>query len=174
MSKATLKKYLSSLTKAQIMEMMLELYGASKEANTWLEFRMVPDCRTELAKYKRDIGNQFFGRNGYPKDPSFRECNKLISAFKKLVPDPIAVADLMLYYVEQGCSLTAQFGDYDEPFYTALENNFNKALKFIAENGLMSDFAPRMKKMIKSVECCGYGFPDTLWEMYYEYSGERN
>lgn len=172
MSKAILKKHLSSFTKAQLVEMMLELYGASKEAKAWLEFRMTPDSSAELNKYKKDIRYQFFGWNGYPKDPSFRECNKLISAFKKLVPDPIAVADLMLYYVEQGCSMTAQFGDYEAPFYTALENNFNKALKFISEHGLMSDFAPRMKKMIQSVECCGYGFPDTLWEMYHEYSGE--
>lgn len=78
----------------------------------------------------------------------------------------------MLYYVEQGCSLTAQFGDYEEPFYTALENNFNKAVKFIAQNGLLTEFTPRMKKMIESVKWCGYGFPDTLWDMYYEYAEE--
>lgn len=90
----------------------------------------------------------------------------------KLVPDPHAIADLMLYYVEQGCSLTAQFGDYEEPFYTALENNFNKAIKFVVQNCLLPEFAPRMKKMIESVECCGYGFPDTLWDMYYEYADE--
>ena len=76
----------------------------------------------------------------------------------------------MLYYVEQGCSLTAQYGDYDEPFYTALENNFNKAAKFVSSNGLMSDYSLRMQRMIKSVECCGYGFPDTLWDIYYEYA----
>lgn len=86
------------------------------------------------------------------------------------VKHPYAIADLMLYYVEQGCSLTAQYGDYDEPFYTALENNFNKAVKFISSNGLMSDYSSRMKKMIESVECCGYGFPDTLWNIYYEYA----
>ena len=94
--------------------------------------------------------------NDWPKDPSFRECNKLITSFKKLIPDPNAIADLMLYYVKQGCSLTAQFGDYDDPFYTALENNFNKAVKFISSNGLMPEYSPHMKKMIKSVECCGY------------------
>lgn len=105
-----------------------------------------------------------------PKDPSFRECNKLITAFKKLIPGTNAIADLMLYYVEQGCSLTAQFGDYDEQFYTALENNFNKAVKFISSNGLMSDYSSRMKKMIESVEYCGWGFPETLWDIYDQYA----
>ena len=169
MSKAKLNKHLLSLTKEQVVDIMLELYGASKEANAWLEFYLEPNSDAELEKYKKAIRSQFYGRNDYPKDPSFRECNKLITAFKKLVPDPHAIADLMLYYVEQGCSLTAQFGDYEEPFYTALENNFNKAVKFIEQNGLLTEFAPRMKRLIESVECCGYGFPDTLWDMYYEY-----
>lgn len=172
MSKAKLKKHLLSLTKEQVVDIMLELYGASKEANAWLEFYLEPNSDAELEKYKKAICSQFYGRNYYPKDPSFRECNKLITAFKKLVPDPHAIADLMLYYVEQGCSLTAQFGDYEEPFYTALENNFSKAVKFIAQNGLLPEFAPRMKKMIETVKWCGYGFPDTLWDMYYEYAEE--
>ena len=172
MSKAKLKKHLLSLTKEQVVDIMLELYGASKEANTWLEFYLEPNSDAELVKYKKAIRSQFYGRNDYPKDPSFRECNKLITAFKKLVPDPHAIADLMLYYVEQGCSLTAQFGDYEEPFYTALENYFNKAVEFIAQNGLLTEFVPRMKKMIESVKWCGYGFPDTLWDMYYEYAEE--
>lgn len=172
MSKAKLKKYLLSLTKEQVADIMLELYGASKEAKSWLEFYMEPKSDGELEKYKKAIRSQFFTRSDWPRDPSFRECNKLISTFKKLVPDPQAIADLMLYYVEQGCSLTAQYGDYDSPFYTSLENNFYKAVKFIAENGLISEYAPRMKKMIESVECCGYGFPDTLWQMYHEFSAE--
>lgn len=150
--------------------MMLELYDASKEAKAWLEFYLEPNSDAELDKYKKAIRSQFFGRNGYPKDPSFRECNKLITAFKKLLPDPHAVAELMLYYVEQGCSLTAQFGDFEAAFYMSLENNFNKALQFMSQNGLIPQFAPRMKKMIESVKWCGYGFPDTLWNMFCEYA----
>lgn len=76
----------------------------------------------------------------------------------------------MLYYVEQGCELTRQFGDYDAPFYTAVENNFNKAMKFISEHGLDVELYPRIKKMIDSVNCCGYGFPDNLWEIYREHT----
>ena len=161
MSKAKLKKHLSALSKEQVVDIMLQLYDASKEANSWLEFYLEPNSDAELEKYKKAIRSQFYGRNDWPKDPSFRECNKLITSFQKLIPDP---------YVEQGCSLTAQYGDYDDSFYTALENNFNKAVKFISSNGLMSEYSPRMKKMIESVECCGYGFPDTLWNIYYEYA----
>ena len=38
MSKAKLKKYLQTLSKEQVIEVMLELYDARKEAKEYLEF----------------------------------------------------------------------------------------------------------------------------------------
>ncbi len=105
MSKAKLKKHLSALSKEQVVDIMLQLYDASKEANSWLEFYLEPNSDAELEKYKKAIRSQFYGRNDWPKDPSFRECNKLITSFQKLIPDPNAIADLMLYYVEHGVAL---------------------------------------------------------------------
>jgi hypothetical protein len=67
---------------------------------------MASNSMAELEKYKKAIRSQLYGRNVYLKDPSFSKCNMLITAFKKLVHDPTAIADLILYYVEQGCSLT--------------------------------------------------------------------
>ncbi len=170
MSKTKLKKHLLTLTKEQLIDLMLDLYSASKEANKWLEFYLEPNFEAELQKYKKAIHKQFFG--SIESYPSFRECNKLVSSFQKLVSDPLTVADLLLYYVEQGCEFTEEYGDCDSEFYTALEINFYKAIKFMAKNGLLSKFAPRIKKMIKSVKYCGYGFPDHLSEMYSEFAEE--
>ena len=170
MSKAKLKKHMLSMTKEQVVDVMLELYSSSKEAKSWLEFYIEPDVKKELEKYKKAIRNQFFSWKGYPKDPSFRECNNLVSSFMKLYPDPHTTADLMLYYVEQGCELTRQFGDYDAPFYRAVENNFNKAMKFISEYNLDVELYPRIKRMIDSVDCLGYGFQDNLWEIYRDHT----
>lgn len=47
---------------------MLEQYGASKEANAWLEFYLKPNSDVESEKYKKAIRSQFYGRNDYPKD----------------------------------------------------------------------------------------------------------
>lgn len=67
MSKAKLKKHLLPLTKEQVVDIMLELYGASKEASTWLEFYLEPNSEAELEKYKKEIRSQFFGRNDWRK-----------------------------------------------------------------------------------------------------------
>lgn len=61
MSKAKLKKHLLSLTKEQVVDIMLELYGVSKEANEWLEFYLEPNSDAELEKYKKVICSQFCG-----------------------------------------------------------------------------------------------------------------
>lgn len=55
MSKAKLKKHLLSLTEEQVVDIMLELYGASKEANAWLELYLEPNSDAELEKYKKAI-----------------------------------------------------------------------------------------------------------------------
>ena len=45
MSKTSLKKTLNSLTRDQIMEVVLDLYEARKEAREYLEYFISPDER---------------------------------------------------------------------------------------------------------------------------------
>lgn len=108
MSKAKLKKHLLSLTKEQITDIVLELYDARKEAKDYLEFYLAPDCNAELEKSKKAIRNEFFPTRGFSEKPSFAKCRKVISDFQKLKPEPTTVADLMLFYIEQGCEYTLE------------------------------------------------------------------
>ena len=58
MSKAKLKKYIQTLSKEQVDDIVLQLYSASKEAKTWLEFYLEPNSDTELEKYKKAIRSE--------------------------------------------------------------------------------------------------------------------
>lgn len=165
-----MKKHLLSLSKEQVVNIMLQLYDASKEAAGWFEFYLEPNNNAELEKYKKAIRSQFYGRNNVPKDPSFRECNKLITAFKKLIPDPYAIADLMIYYLEQGTSLPAQFGDFGETYSISLENNYIKMLKHVSSHDLMKEFTPRIKMLIQLAQSCGYGLEDAYEAHFNDYS----
>ena len=53
MSKAKLKKYLQTLSKEQVIEVMIELYDARKEIKEYLEFYLAPDSNAELEKCKK-------------------------------------------------------------------------------------------------------------------------
>ena len=59
MSKSTIKKLLQSMTKEDIIEMVLELYSARKEAKEYLEFYASPDEKGKLEEYKSIIREEF-------------------------------------------------------------------------------------------------------------------
>ena len=48
MSKATIKQLLQSMTKKDIIEMVLDLYSARKEAKEYLDFYACPDEKGKL------------------------------------------------------------------------------------------------------------------------------
>ncbi len=166
--KPNLKKHLSALTKEQIIEVILELYDARKEAKEYLEFYLNPNEDEKLEEYKRIIRDEFFPKRGEPKC-RFNICRKAISDFKKLKPHPACLADLMLYYIEMGCEMTSMYGDMWEQYYITLENNFDKAMKFIFMHGLLAQYYERIEKLLDNASNCGWGFYDTLSEIYHQY-----
>ena len=140
---------------------MLELYDARKEAKEYLEFYLTPNSNAELEKCKKAIRQEFFPTRGFSEKPSFAKCRKVISDFQKLKPEPACVADLMLFYIEQGCEYTMTFGDMWEQYYITLENNFDKAVKFIFMHGLLIQYYERIEKLLENANNCGWGFYDT-------------
>ena len=154
MSKAKLKKLLSTLTKEEIIDTILELYDARKEAKEYLDFYLNPNEEAKLEEYKQIIYNEFYPKRGKPKT-RFSVCKKAISEFTKLKPHPSSIADLMLFFIETGVHYTVEYGDMWEQYYTTLENNFAKTLKFMHKNGYIKDFQPRIEQMLKDSEDCG-------------------
>lgn len=126
MSKAKLREKLETLPKENVINLMMSLYNASKEAKTYLEFYLTPDSYAEVEKYKKIIQNEFFPARDFSEKPSFATCRKAISEFKKLNPAPECLADLMLFYIEQGCEYTMTFGDMWEQHYVTLEKTLRK------------------------------------------------
>lgn len=168
MSKAKLRKKLETLPKENVINLIMSLYDASKEAKNYLEFYLTPDSYAEVEKYKKIIQNEFFPARGFSEKPSFATCRKAITEFKKLKPAPECLADLMLFYIEQGCEYTMTFGDMWEQYYVTLENNFEKAMEFISLHGLLPNYNERIERMLNATDC-GWGFSDTLWDIYSQY-----
>lgn len=59
MSKATIKQLLQSMTKKDIIEMVLDLYSARKEAKEYLDFYACPDKKGKLEEYRSIIREEF-------------------------------------------------------------------------------------------------------------------
>lgn len=168
MSKSQLKKHLANQTKEQVIDVVLELYSARKEAKEYLDFYINPNDDAKLEEYKKIIYKEFYPSRGEAQC-RFSVCRKAISDFKKLNPSPSCIADLMLYYIETGVSFTAEYGDMWDQYYTTLENNFEKAMEFIYKNGYLEELHPRIEKMLQMSENCGWGFPEVLSDTFYQY-----
>lgn len=172
MSKTEVKKYLNTLEKKQIIEVVMDLYDAGKESKEFLEYYIHPDEKAKLKEYKAIILNEFFPKRGDGKC-RFSVCKKAISDFKKLHPSPESQADLMLYLVEQACIAADLWGDMWESFYESTENNFDAVMKFMDRNDLIDGFKPRIEALLKNTESSGYGFCDSMPGIYYSYANDE-
>lgn len=169
MSKSTVKKALESMPKDAIISMVMEMYDARKEAKEYLEFFAYPDEDGKLEEYKKIIREEFYpSKNREPK-LRFAVCRKAISDYKKLKPSADKLADLMLFYMENASEFTYDYGDMWEQYYDSVENNFEKTLAYIAKNGLLEKFQPRLEKCEEWSSSCGWGFADSIGDLYYEY-----
>lgn len=161
MSKSTVKRYLNDRSKEELVEILLDLYSAKKDAKDYLEYVTNPDDNKMLEHYKAIIVKEFFPTRGEPK-MRFSVCRKAISDFKQLNPDPALLSDLMVTLVEQACLFTDENGDMDEPFYTSLETNFVAAVKHITKHHQKTQFKYRLIKCVKLTTYCGYCLYDSL------------
>ena len=160
------------MPKEELIEVILGLYDARKEAKEYLEYFLHADSQGEIEKRKKWLHKEFFprGEGHMPGDYSVVKCKQIISDFEKMKADPVDVADLMLFYVEIGCRFTLAYGDIDEPFYASFARYFDKTMKYIRANNLMSVYRNRAKKIVDSVyDDVGWGFPDELLDSYNKY-----
>ena len=172
MSKATLKKELQKLTKEQLVEQILDLYDKNKSVKEFYNFYLNPASEKELfEKYKQVICNEFYPKRGDPKT-RFSVCKKAISDFKALSPSSELLADLMLTLAENACEFTHDFGDMWEGYYTSAENNFEAALKFISKHNLLDNFKLRAEQCVEWASVCGWGFCDSIPDIFDEYYNE--
>ncbi len=172
MSKFSLKKYLQSLTKEQIVEVVLDAYDNSKAVQEYFDFYLQPNEKEKIKKYKAIIEKEFGVKNPMRAGLKYSVAKKAISDFASLKPSPDALADLMLSLPEAACRFTREFGDMDEPFYNGAANNFKRALDFMAKHGLLENFKLRCTDCVKFASSCGYGFADEMAELFLIYYGE--
>jgi hypothetical protein len=73
---------------------------------------------------------------------------------------------MMLFYVEQGVKFTNAYGDINEAFYNSMESMFDKAVELIRKQDLKELFQQRCQKIVGDTYDIGWGFYDTLSEIY--------
>lgn len=166
MSKTSVKNMLLAMTKKDIVDMVLEMYSARKEAQEYLEFYANPNETSKLEEYKAIIKEEFYPKRRREPQTRFSVCRKAVADFKKLKPSADALAELMVSYMEWATAFTFDYGDMWEQYYVSVEGNFDKTIKYIAKNGLWDKYDARLQQCVKWSARSGYGFADNIAEMY--------
>lgn len=175
MSKPALKKHLQTLTKEQVIEQVLELYDTCKPVKEFYEYYLNPNEKEQFEKYKAIIVNEFYPKGKYTEPKTrFSVAKKAIADFSSLKPSPRLVGDLMLTFSEMACKFTYDYGDMSEQYYNSTVINFERALKFMQNNGLLNDFKLRCNDCLKYAKPCGYGFPDEMGDVFVAFFKNNN
>ena len=168
MSKAQLKKHLNTLDKPQIIELVLELYDARKEARDYLDYYVNPNESGELEKFKKIVLKEF--DDDISRDPQcrFSVCRKSLSDFKKLSPSADTLAEAMVFYVERVYEFSFYAGDLWEQYYDSAISNFRSTLKFLIKSNLLESMMPRIVQIMAWSWPCGYSFSDGTGDSFCE------
>ena len=174
-----LRKTLSELEKPELIDLLQQLYKLNADNKVFLMTRLYEPGEVDfdaLAEpYRKVIRQEFNPARGFP-DMKLSVARKALNDFKKTTNTPMAVVDLLLFYVEQGVVCTNNYGDIDEAFYNSHISAYAEAAKRVREANdpeLTEHFRPRAQKIVRATSGIGWGFHDELSEIYYnEYPSE--
>ncbi|GAB4214825.1 MAG: hypothetical protein OHK0012_13620 [Synechococcales cyanobacterium] len=161
-----LKQYLKNCSKEDLTNDISELFKRFDLVRDYYQIKLSPQEETQVsAKYKRIIENEFFPTRGLGK-AKLSVVKKAVTEYRKICETPFAVADIMLFYVEQGVKYTNTYGDINEPFYNSMEHMYEKAVEWIIKHELQDIFGARCWKIVEETSGIGWGFHDALSDIY--------
>lgn len=171
-SLGSLKRYLKHVSREQLADEISDLFTKFESVRDYYHTKLLPEGETTvIEKYKDIIKNEFFPARGFGK-ARLSVAKKAVSNYKIVCRTKTSLADIMLYYVENGVEYTSTYGDIDEAFYYSLESMYKRAVELIVENELQEGFQERCQEIVDSAANIGWGFYDALGDMYDAYFEE--
>jgi hypothetical protein len=167
-SKKELKKFLTELSKDELIKEVEKLYSRFSQVKTFYDVELSGDTSSLLETAKAKIKNEYFPARGFPKARS-GEVKKIIDEFAKISIHPKDLIELYLFRFDMAVIFTNLYGDIDEPFYDSAYKAFAKALKLIEEHGHLEELKYRCWGIVNDLQPTGWGFSDAVNELYYTY-----
>lgn len=165
-----LRAHLARKTPPELIEEIVTLYSRYESVKEFYMAQLQGGYSEELLdRYKAIITKEFFPSDFRPGPGRIAIARRAVLDYKKLAASPVSVADIMLHYVEIGVAYTRQFGDIDAPFYASVERMYETAIKHILASNLEGQFQERCTQIMRQSDGFGWGFSDTMMEIYYTY-----
>lgn len=163
-----LKQHLKDKSHAELINDIAALFTRFDAVKEYYGLQLQGSYSQELLdKYKAVVRHEFFPARGHG-NARLSIARRAITDYKKVSDSAEGLIDLMLFYVEMGVQFTNTYGDINEAFYNSMESVYDQATKLIAKHNLRDQFERRCQTIVKNSRSTGWGFHDTLSEIYDE------
>ena len=155
MSKKTFRRYLDSLSEAELREALLKLYDKFPEVKQFylMELGEAEDRETVLQVYREQLRDLYFGAYRTIWTPvKASEAQNILKAFKKVAVFPHELVDILLHRVEQALKASQCFGFQGYPFYDSATSSYRQALDLIEKEKLQALFSERLETLIEAAK----------------------
>lgn len=163
---SAVKSAVGNLSHKDLFSLIAEIYRLSKENQTFLNARFA-DAEAVLEECKVVVGDCLYPDVQRNRPLQVAKAKKVVADFCKAVANPIAHADLMLVFLEQGDAFTVEYGDVGAGFYNALLAIASRAAETICvlPQELQQAFRDRFAEVVQSSSGIGWGIYDELAEI---------
>lgn len=163
------KMAIANFERPALIGLISDLYAYSPPNKNFLHARFSLGSDT-LKPYKKIIEDALFPDVMSNDDVEITTAKKAISDYGKAVGDPKGMLELMVYFVECGANFSLDVGYGDEYFFAALERMYEKAIKLLLtlDEATINDFYDRFEELVTSTRDIGWGFHDTLGDIFSE------
>ena len=167
------KAKLADFDRASLQGLVKDLYGASKDNQTFLHARFGLSTDV-LQPYKTKIDRWLSPDVLKNQDVSVSKAKKAITDYKKAIGRPEGLAELMVFYCERASDFSNSFGFADEAYFNALVMMFEQALKSLVT--LPTDQRDALLDRLGDVRSVshnfGYGVGDEMDVLLVEYKDD--
>lgn len=109
MSKILLKKELMTMSRDEIIEIVMEMYSSRKDAKEYFEFFLNPDVDRLSDRYRERIAKEFMRNRRNCLKARISVVKRCIKEFASFNPGADYVVDLMLFTIEKGIKAISMF-----------------------------------------------------------------
>jgi len=152
LSKRDLKKYLNNLTKKQLEEQLLDLYGRFKEVKVFYNFVFNPKEEKLLDDCKFKISKEYFPINGRKPKARRSVAQKQLKHFIQIGVDPYIISEVMVFNIEIAQRYSTIKTIKQDAFFRSILKSYTEAVNYVYENGLGSEFNSRLLAIARTAK----------------------
>jgi hypothetical protein len=119
------KAKLAHFDRAGLLDLLHDLYGASKENQIFLHARF--DLGEDVLEPYKEILDRWLWPDMH-QNTSVVKAKQAISSYRKAIGEPAGLAELMVFYCERAVGFSSDLGYQDESYFNALVRMFEQAL----------------------------------------------